>query len=82
VDKCFATINQLTGGYFLNSPRIIPKLSSTCCAMGRITPPMATDILKLVYLAYCHSVLTYGLIFWENSIGRNKLFNIKKTNLE
>jgi hypothetical protein len=32
---------------------------------------MTADTLKLVHLAYFHSVLTYGLILWENSRDRN-----------
>jgi hypothetical protein len=44
---------------------IIPKLSSACFAMRTITSLMKTETLKLVYFAYFHSIMSYGIIFWE-----------------
>jgi hypothetical protein len=57
---------------------IIPKLSSACFAMRKVIPLMTRDTLKLVYFAYFHSVVSYGLIFWGNSTDSNKVFYIQK----
>jgi hypothetical protein len=34
--------------------------------------------LKLVYFAYFHSIISYGIIFWGNSTDSKKVFYIKK----
>jgi hypothetical protein len=39
---------------------------------------MTIDTLKLVYFAYFHSVVSYGLIVWGNSTDSNKVFYIQK----
>jgi hypothetical protein len=41
---------------------IIPKLSSACFAMRTVTPLLKIDSLKLVYFAYFHSIMSYGVI--------------------
>jgi hypothetical protein len=46
--------------------------------MKTVIPLMTMDTLKLVYFAYFHSVLSYGLIFWGNSTDSNKVFYIQK----
>jgi hypothetical protein len=35
--------------------------------MRNITSLMKTETLKLVYFAYFHSIMSYRIIFWENS---------------
>jgi hypothetical protein len=32
----------------------------------------------MIYFAYIHSIMTYGIIFWGNSSYTIKLFRIKK----
>ena len=34
--------------------------------------------MKVVYFSYFHSVMTYGVIFWVNSMDRNKVFKLQK----
>jgi hypothetical protein len=46
--------------------------------MRTIVPLMRIDTLKLVYYAYFHSVLSYGIIFWGNATNNNKIFIIQK----
>jgi hypothetical protein len=45
---------------------IIPKIILACPVMRKIKPLLKTDALKLVYFALFHSMLSYGVIFWEN----------------
>jgi hypothetical protein len=61
---------------------IIPKLSSACFAMRTVVPLMTTDTLKLVYFAYFHSVLSYGLISGEIQQTVIKYFTSKRKYLE
>jgi hypothetical protein len=39
---------------------------------------MKTETLKLVYFAYFHSIMSYGIIFWGNSTDSKKVFYIQK----
>jgi hypothetical protein len=57
---------------------IIPILSSACFAMRTVTSIMKIETLKLVYFAYFHSIMSYGIIFWGNSTDRKKVFYIQK----
>jgi hypothetical protein len=57
---------------------IIPKLSSVCFAMRNITSLTKTETLKLVYFAYFHSIMPYGIIFWGNSTDSIEVFYIQK----
>jgi hypothetical protein len=37
-----------------------------------------TDTLKSIYFAYFHSIIKYGIIFWDNSFNSKKIFILKK----
>jgi hypothetical protein len=39
---------------------------------------MKTETLKVVYFAYFHSIMSYGIIFWGNSTDSKKVFYIQK----
>jgi mannose/fructose/N-acetylgalactosamine-specific phosphotransferase system component IID len=43
--------------------KIIPKLSSACYLVGRMYPCCKTRTLKMIYFAYFHAVMEYGIIF-------------------
>jgi hypothetical protein len=45
--------------------------------MRTVTPLMKVDVLKLVYFAYFHSVMSYGVIFWGNSTDSKRAFIIQ-----
>jgi hypothetical protein len=55
---------------------IIPKLSSAFSAMRTVTSLMKTETLKLVYFAYFHSIMSYGITFWGNLTDSKKVFYI------
>ena len=40
------------------------RRSSACYALRAIAPDLSTDILKMIYYAYVHSLMSYGIIFW------------------
>jgi hypothetical protein len=54
------------------------RLGSACYALRAITPDLSTDILKMVYFAYIHSLMSYSIIFWENSSHSTEIFRIQK----
>jgi hypothetical protein len=57
---------------------IISKLSSACFSMRTVTPLLKVDTLKLVYFAYFHSIISYGIIFWGNLTDSKRVFIIQK----
>jgi hypothetical protein len=61
---------------------IVPKLSSACFAMRNITSLIKTETLKLVYFAYFHSIMSYGIIFWGTQQTAKKYFTYKRKSLE
>ena len=40
--------------------------------------PLNPDILRMVYFAYFHSVLQYGIILWGNSTHKHQVFKLQK----
>jgi hypothetical protein len=54
------------------------KLSAACYTMRSVKPLMSLESLKIVYYAYFHSIMSYGLIFWGNSSHSSNIFKIKK----
>jgi hypothetical protein len=63
------------GPWIQNSER----LGSACYALRAITPDLSTDILKMVYYAYVHSLMSYGIIFGGNSSHSIEIFRIEKS---
>jgi hypothetical protein len=53
------------------------KLSAACYAMTSIKPFMSPETLKMVYYAYFHSIMNYGIKFGETLLS-TKMFKIQK----
>jgi len=47
---------------------IIWKLSVAYFVVRAIKPFVTQDTLKMVYHSGFHSIMNYGIIFWENSL--------------
>jgi hypothetical protein len=56
----------------------MPKLSSACFAMKKVTSLMDTETLKLIYFACFHSIMSYRIIFGGNSADSKKVFYTQK----
>jgi len=39
---------------------------------------MSLEVMRLIYFSYFHSVLSYGIIFWGNSVHRKYIIKIQK----
>jgi hypothetical protein len=57
---------------------IIPKLNKACYIIRRLKLYLSNTALKMVYHAFFHSVMSYGLIFWGNSTNSNCVFKLQK----
>jgi hypothetical protein len=54
------------------------RLNKACYALRAIKPFMSTDVMKSIYYAYVHSILSYGIIFCGNSCFSDNIFRIQK----
>ena len=57
---------------------ITPKLASALYAIRSMSTYVCTGMLKLIYHAYFHSLMKYGIIFWGNSINSKHIFILQK----
>jgi hypothetical protein len=54
------------------------KLNAACCAVTTVKSLLSRKALKILYFSYIHSIMTYGVIFWGNSMHSIKVFEIQK----
>lgn len=52
----------------------LPKLSNVCLVIRYLKHYSTIETLKILYHAYLHSAMAYGIILGGNSIDSNKLF--------
>ena len=57
---------------------LLPKLSSACYLIRRMYPLFNTRTLKMIYYAYFHSVMEFGIMFWGASAESRKVFLLQK----
>jgi hypothetical protein len=58
--------------------KIIPQLSSACYLVRRMYPCCNSDTLKMIYFAYFHTVMEYGIILWGVSVESKRIFQQQK----
>ena len=58
--------------------QVVSKICTACCAIRNIKCLVSQDTLRIIYFTHIHSVLSYGIIFWDNSSYSNKVFILQK----
>ena len=58
--------------------QMMSKLNTACFIIRTLQAIMSIETLRMVYFAYVHSVMSYGIIFWRNQPYSEKIFKIKK----
>ena len=58
--------------------QMMSKLNTACFVIGMIQAMMSQETLRMVYFAYVHSIMSYGIIFWGNQPHSEKIFKIQK----
>jgi len=58
--------------------KVLPKLSRAFYAVRAMYPISYLNTLKMIYFAYFHSIINYGIIFWGNSTECKKVFLAQK----
>ena len=61
---------------------LMKKLSKACYIIRNAKTYMSAPSLKVVYYAFFHLVMSYGIIFWRNLSHSSIIFRIKKKQLE
>jgi hypothetical protein len=56
----------------------IPKLIKTCFEIRSVKHFMSLEVMRLIYFSYFYSVLSYGIIFWGDSMYNKYIFKIQK----
>jgi hypothetical protein len=58
--------------------QILPKLGAACFADRRLFHTLNIDVLRMVCFVYFHSIIKYGINFWENSTSLWHVFRLHK----
>jgi len=58
--------------------QMMSKLNTVCFVIRIIQAMMSQETLRMVFFAYVHSVMNYGIIFWGNQTHSGKIFRIQK----
>ena len=53
------------------------KLNKACYEIRSFKPFISSEVLKMSYFSYVHSVLSYGIIFWGNSSYSKNILKIQ-----
>jgi hypothetical protein len=54
--------------------QIVNKMATACYALRNIKHMVSTEMLKLIYFAQVHSIISYGIIFWGSSTNVHKVY--------
>jgi hypothetical protein len=57
---------------------MLPKLGNACFAIRNMKLCSNIETLRMIYHAYFHSIMKYGIIFWGNSPDAKKVFLLQK----
>jgi len=57
---------------------LVKKLSKACYIIRNAKSYMSVPSLKMIYYAFFHSVMSYGIIFWGNSWHSSIIFRLQK----
>jgi hypothetical protein len=57
---------------------VLAKMSTACYALRNIKHVVTHEMLRMVYFASVHSMMSYGIMIWGNSTQAKKVFNLQK----
>jgi hypothetical protein len=80
--KFLGIVIESTLSWKAHVQQLIPKLCSARYAIRAIKPFISQDAVRLVYLSYFHSLMTYGIIIWGNSSDSIQVFRMQKRVVE
>jgi hypothetical protein len=57
---------------------LMSRLGSACYVIGAVKPYVSKGIIRMIYFAYFHSIMSYGLAFWGNTSHNSHIFKFQK----
>ena len=57
---------------------LVKKLSKACYIIRNAKTCMSAPSLEMIYYAFFHSIMSYGIIFWGNSLHSNIIFRLQR----
>jgi hypothetical protein len=76
--KFLGRVIESTLSWSAHVQQLIPKLCLACYAIKAIKPFISQDAVRLVYVSYFPSLMTYGIIIWGNSSDSVQVFRMQK----
>jgi hypothetical protein len=76
--KFFGLIIETNLSWRTYIDKLLLKLGMVCYVLRTLKSCMSRDVLIMIYYAYFHSILTYGIIFWGNFTYTIDLFRLEK----
>jgi hypothetical protein len=61
-----------------HTDQLSPKLNLACYMIRSLRSVISMKNLRTIYFSYVHSIIAYGIIFWDNSPYSNNIFKYKK----
>ena len=61
-----------------HTEQALNKLCTACYALRNIKHIVPIDMLRVIYFAHIHSIISYGIIFWGSSSYGNKVFVLQE----
>ena len=58
--------------------QLISRLNSACFVIRAVNAVLSRKALRILYFSYVHSVISYSIMFWENTLNSTKIFRIQK----
>ena len=57
---------------------MMSKMNTACFVIRTIQAIMSPETLRMVYCAYVHSIMSYGIIFGETNLTARRFSNFKR----
>ena len=61
---------------------LVKKLCTACYKLQNAKTYMSTSSLKMIYYAFFHSAMSYGIMFWGNLSHSSMIFRLQERQLE
>jgi hypothetical protein len=58
--------------------KLVTKMSAACYAIRIVRGLLSQGTLRMIYFAYVHTIMEYGIIFWGNSSTNINVFRLQK----
>jgi Reverse transcriptase (RNA-dependent DNA polymerase) len=58
--------------------KICGRLSTSCFVLSKVIKRCNPNVARMVYFAFCQSIIQYGILFWGNATSIMSIFRLQK----